>query len=339
MQNVFIVHTPFHVFIAEKIVRDILAISKSKNVLLLELNPNYKHFNSELWSEVVFLENIGGSTLGRKRFLMSEKNIEIIRRFVDEDPKSCLFISDIAWPMNNRLFFDKYLKKKVEYCLFSDGLGTYALPKVTPVLFVRGLAKSLNGFLNRGVKYRNYLGSQFGLDKKEIKYIYAPNVELIDCETSKKKEIPFNAVKEVNFDKSKCLFLDTPSWLEIRANDWHLIRETAVNFLKSLDVKEYYYKNHYLGRKEEEIYFERHGFNIIDTNRCAEQIVAENNFGIVVSYLSSSLFNLKCIYQDKIRCISLFSKTISLANGYNENTPEKIIDLFNDVNVEIVEIL
>lgn len=339
MLNIFIVHTPFHVFMAEKIVRDIHAKSKSKNVLLLELSPDYKYVNYELWSEIVFLEKIGGSTLGRASFLKSEKNMEIIRKFVVEDMESCIFISDIAWPMNNRVFFDKHLKKKVKYCLFSDGLGTYALPKVTSALFARGLAKSFNGFLNRGVKYKNYLGNQFGLDRKEIISIYAPNVELIGCETSKRKEISFNAAQEVNFDKSKCIFFDTPSWLEIRENEWHLIRENAVNYLKFLNVEKYYYKNHHMGRKEEEIYFEGHGFNIIHTSKCAEQIIAENDFGIVISYLSSSLFNLKCIYHDKIRCISLFSEIISRANGYNDDSSDKVKSLFQSVDVEIIEIL
>jgi len=342
--NIFIVHSPFHVFMAEQIVRNIHAISttisKSKNVLLLELNSDYKHINYELWSDIVFLENVGRSTLGRKRFLMSEKNMGIVRKFVDNSRQSYLFISDIAWPMNNRLFFDKYLRKKVTYCLFSDGIGTYALCKITRALFVRGLAKSLNGFFRRGIKYKNYLGSQFGLDRKEIKYIYAPHVKLIACETSKKKETPLYAAQEVKFDKSKCLFLDEPYWTVMGAKEWHLLREAAVNFLKSLDVKEYYYKSHHLGRREEEIFFEKHGCNILNTNKCAEQIIAENDFGIVVSYHSSALFNLKCMYHDKLRCISLSNKSKKRSPflDYNDNTSEKVFDLFNDVNVEMVEI-
>lgn len=340
MQNIFIVHTPFHVFIAEIIVKNILRRSKYENVILLELSRNYKNINHDLWSKIEFLENVGGSTLGRKRFLMSEKNIETIKHYANKDMETHLFISDIAWPMNNRIFFDKHLRSRVKYCLFSDGLGTYAIRKVTQALFVRGLAKSFNGLLHRGLRYKNYLGNQFGLDRKEIEYIYAPNVKLIECEPSKKKEVSFNTIHgAVDFNKEKCLFLDQPLWFYIQANDWHAIREMSIKFIRSLNIKKPYYKNHHFGRKEEEIYFESQGFNIINSDKCAEQIVAENDFGIVVSYFSSALFNLKCMYHNKLRCISLFSKTISLANGYNENKSEKIIDLFNDVNVEMVEIL
>ena len=268
---------------------------------------------------------------------MSEKNIEIIEKYVNKDIETHLFMSDIAWPMNNRIFFDKHLKSRVKYCLFSDGLGTYVLPKVTQALFIRGLAKSVNGLFHRGLRYKNYLGNQIGIDRKDIEYIYAPNVKLIDCEPSKKKEVSFDTIHgTVKFNKEKCLFLDQPFWLHMQDSKWQKITEMSVKFIRSLNIKESYYKNHHFRRKEEEIYFESQGFNVINSNKCAEQIVTENDFGIVVSYHSAALFNLKCMYHDKLRCISLFSKRMSLANGYNDNTSDNIIDLFNKVNVEVV---
>ena len=340
MQNIFVAHTPFHVFISEMIVKNIFRKSIYDNIIFLELSRDYQNVNRELWSNIEYLENVGGSTVGRKTYMLSEKNIDTIKHFANKDMETHLFMSDIAWPMNNRIFFDKHLGSRVKYCLFSDGLGTYVLPKVTKALFVRGLAKSFNGLLHCGVRYKNYLGNQFGLDRKEIECIYAPNVKLIECEPSKKKEISFDTTHEVvKFNKEKCLFLDQPFWLHMQDSNWYAIREIAGKFIRSLDIKELYYKNHHFGRKEEEIYFESQGFNIINSNKCAEQIIAENDYGIVVSYLGSALFNLKCMFHDKLRCISLFSKAISLANGYNDNKTDKIIELFNDVNVEMVEIL
>ena len=339
-QNIFITHTPFHVFIAEIIVKNIFCSSKYKNIILPELNRNYKNINNDLWSKIEFLENVGCSTVGRERFLMSEKNIEVIKQYTNKDVETHLFISDIAWPMNNRIFFDKHLRSRVKYCLFSDGLGTYSLPKVTRTLFLRGLAKSINGLLHRGVRYNNYIGNQFGLDREKIKYIYAPNVKLVDCNVSKKKEVPFNSAHgEGNFSKEKCLFLDQPFWRNIQADKWNSIREVSVNYIRSLGIKELFYKNHHFGRKEDEIYYKSQGFNIVNSNKCAEQIVTEEGFGTVISYLGSALFNLKCMYNSNLHCVSLFSNTISLATGFNDNKSEKIIDLFRDVNVEIIEIL
>ena len=338
IQNIFIAHTPFHVFIAEMIVKNILGRSECENVIFLELSRDHQNVNRDLWSKIDYLENVGNSTLGRKRYLMSEKNIEIIKQYAHKDMETHLFMSDIAWPMNNRIFFDKHLRSSVKYCLFSDGLGTYTSPKVTKVLFIRGLAKSINGLLHRGVRYKNYLGDQIGVDRKKIEYIYAPNVKFVNCKPSKKKEVSFDSTHgEVKFNKEKCLFLDQPFWLHMQDSKWYAITEMATKFIKSLDVKEFYYKNHHFRRKVEEIYFESQGFSMIDSDKCAERIVAENDFGIVVSYHSAALFNLKCMYHDKLRCISLFSKRMSLANGYNDDTSDKIIDLFNKVNVEVVK--
>lgn len=337
-QNIFIVHSPYQVFIAEIIVKNIHKSPEYENVILPESNQDYKTINHDLWSKVERLENVGGSTLGRKRFLACEKNMEIIKRYANKDIETHLFISDIAWPMNNRIFFDKHLRGRVKYCMISDGLGTMALQKVTRALFVRGLGKSINGLLHNGLRYTNYLGNQYGLDRKEIEYIYAPNVKSIKCEPSKKKEVSFDAIqKVVKLDKKKCLFLDQPYWMYMQDSNWQAIREKSINFISSLDINERYYKNHHFGRKEEEKYYESKGFNIINSNKCAEQIVAENNFGIVVSYASSALFNIKCMYHDELRCIALFSKAIRIANGYNNNRSERIIDSLNAVNVEIIE--
>lgn len=339
IQNIFIAHTPFHVFMSEEIVCKYFMSTQCINVLFLELNHDYEYSKRDLWSSIEFLENVGSSTLGRKRFLMSERNIECIKQYSDKNKETNIFMSDISWPMNNRIFFDNHLRSCVKYSLFSDGLGTYALPKVTNILFLRGVAKSINGVLNRGVRYKNYLGNQFGIDRKEIEYIYAPSADLIKCDPLKWKDVSLDVnYRNVTLNNQKCLFLDEPFWLHMQENEWLQMREVSARFIKSLPYKEVYYKNHHRGRNEDMIYYRDQGFDIIKSNKCAEQIVAENEFGIVVSYIGSALFNLKCMYHDKIRCISLCSDKINLANGFNDNTSEKVVELFNVVNVEMIDI-
>ena len=338
MQNIFVVHTPFHVYISEMMVGTLAEFAKCKNVLLLEFIQPIEHISRKLWSKVIFLENVGNSTLGHNRYVMCENNMGLVLKLVFEDPKSCLFLSDICWPMNNRLFFSRQLRRKVTFCLFSDGLGTYVFPRVTKMLFLRGLIKYLNGLIGGGVKYRNYLGSQFGVDRKEIIYIYAPNVELVDCDISKKKEILTGFKKKLHFNQSKCILIDIPGWRLVSENDWRIIRANTVGFLKSLGA-DLYYKNHPSGRQEEEVYYRSQGFNIIEHKGCAEQFIAEKNFGIVVSYVSSTLFNLKSMYQDSIRCIAISHKILNTKRtDYNENKFDKVYELFRKVNAEVVDI-
>jgi hypothetical protein len=337
MQNIFKAHTPFHAYISEMIVGKMDEFTNCKNVLLLEFYQRFEHINSKLWSEVIFLEYVGHSTLGRERYLKCENNMRIVRKLVEGNKKSCLFLSDIASPMNNRLFFDRQLQKKAAFCLFSDGLGTYLFPKVTKMLFLRGLVKHLNGLLGGGVRYRNYLGSQFGVDRQKIKYIYAPNVSFVKCDLLKKKEILTMPMKKPYFNQAICIFLETNGWLVINEKDWNIIRSKTVNFLKSLGVN-IYYKNHPFGRKEEELYYQNQGFSIIKDNRCAEQVIDEEGFDIAVSYVSSTLFNLKSLYQDSIRCIALSNKMVKSNTDYNENKSDEVYELFRKVNVEVVEV-
>lgn len=144
-------------------------------------------------------------------------------------------------------------------------------------------------------------------------------------------------MKRPCFDQSKCIFMESNGWLLVNEKEWGLIRENTVRFLKSLGV-DVFYKNHHFGRKEEEAYYLSHGFKIVESNKCAEQIIAEEGFGIAVSFLSSTLFNLKSIHQDSLRCISLFNKTLSVSHNYNENKFDEIYELFRKVGAEVVDI-
>ena len=341
MLNVFLTHNPFHVYMAERILKSNLLPPDAINILFLEYEADYSQIIDHiLWSKVIMLEIIGGSTIGHTRYIKSEKNTNTIKNIISNSEGTHIFMSDIAWPMNNRIYFDKQLRKRSDYSLYSDGLGTYTQPRVTKSLRARGVIKSLNGKIKQGVRYKNYKGDQFGINRKQTKYIYAPNVSLVECENTKRREVPFSSIIERSLNMSKCLFLDTPGLLGANTRDWHLIRRAALNFLKSLDMKEYYYKSHHMGLIEDTNYHEMNDFNIINSNKCAEQIVGENDFGVVVAYHSSSLFNLKCMYKERIRCISLCSRILSTdkASGYNENKSDRVIDLYHKLNIEMESI-
>lgn len=337
-QNIFIVHTPFHVFMADMIIKQYFRDSMFKNILLLELKQDVLVENKDSWAEIISLDNVGKSTLGHERYGMGERNIEIIKQYMDKNKDTHIFMSDIAWPMNNRIFFDKQLRRMAQFSLFSDGIGTYSSAQVTKKLYFRGIAKSLNGFFRFGLKYTNYWGDQFGMDRKEVRFVYATNVYLIPCEKSKRKDLQFTLNGErLDLNKKKCLFLDQPYWLHISESSWQAVRNWSINYLKSLGCDEYYFKGHHFSRKEERVFFEKQGFVVLESNKCAEQIVHEHNFGIVISFTSSALFNLKCMYQHRIRCISMFSKKIVHGTGYNEDDSEKLFELFKHVEVEIVD--
>jgi hypothetical protein len=335
--NIFITHSPFQIFVSEQIIRNIKKFSHEENFLLIEYDYDYKYLDKYIWSDIIFLDNVGGNTFGRDKYLKCENNYNKIISLVSSFDNINVFFSDIAWPMNNRLFFDSVLQKKVQYYLISDGLGLYTSPKVTISLFCRGFLKSINGWLKIGVKYRNYLGSVFGLERSEIKKIYAPCAKLLNCQSDKKVDIHLNSFSQKTiFDRQKCIFIDQPYWVLIDAENWKEIRSKAINYVKSLGISNLFYKNHHRGRVEEANHFKSHGFCLINDKRCIEEIVIEQGYGTVISYDSSALFNLKATYRDDIRCIALF---ISKKSGFNENVSEKVLSLFNLVGVEVIRVI
>ncbi len=85
-------------------------------------------------------------------------------------------------------------------------------------------------------------------------------------------------------------------------------------------------------------YYQKQGFTLVDDKRCVEEYVMDNNHGTVVSYNSSALFNLKCIYGDNIRCISLWSDLVSSYDRVDKGASKRLNQLFRTLGVEIIEI-
>lgn len=336
--NLFITHTPFQIYISSQIIHSIQAFSHEDNYLIIECEYDRKYLDESIWSDVIYFDNVGGSTFGREKYSKCENNYKKIQRIINSSENINIFFSDIAWPMNNRLFFDSKLQKKIQYHLISDGLGLYTTPAVTFNLFCRGILKSINGWLNIGAKYRNYFGSQFGLDRFEIKKIYAPCSNLLNNPSHMKINIPLESFSQKTvFDKTKCIFLDQPYWLLVESEDWKEIRNKVVNYIKSLEIRNLFYKNHHKGRVEEENYFKTQGFCLVTDRRCIEEIIIEEGYGTVISYDSSALLNLKVTYQNDIRCIAIYNDMIiKKENGYNENVSKKVFNLFNIVGVEVI---
>ena len=85
MQKIFVAHSPFHVFISEMMVNTMDEFVNCKNILLLEFDQDVEDINRGLWFDVIYLENVGNSTLGRKNYQKSENNIGLVRKLVDEN--------------------------------------------------------------------------------------------------------------------------------------------------------------------------------------------------------------------------------------------------------------
>src|SRR3989338_7231070 len=125
--NIFVAHTPFQIYFTTLIITSIKSFEHEFNVLLVEGVPSCDR--PELiskWDVIRPIHNVGGTTLGRERKILADQNIEKIVKIIDDigSANVCIHLSEILWPLNNRIFFDKQLAGRARFAAFMDGLGS-----------------------------------------------------------------------------------------------------------------------------------------------------------------------------------------------------------------------
>ena len=338
MKNLFLIHTAFQKFISELIIREIPEFAQAENILLVEMeDAGIDPSAPGPWTAVHQLEPIGSSTLGKDRHAAAERNLKRIHGLLSPDEQVRILISDIAWPMNNRVFFDRRLRRQVEFNFIIDGIGSYNGSRFTPKLFLRNLAKFALGRLARAVRYTPYLGQVMGEEHPRVKRVYGFAIEHLASPEEKRANIPFTPRSGGIIDQETCLFLDQPYWEVLSDTQWRAIQEQTKSFLLSLGCETYYYKRHRLSRPEDEQFYAEAGFTVIEDGRCIEELFHELGTSVVVSYNSSALFNIKIFYGDQTRCISYCSDGLTRLTMADSAGIERIKTLFTSVGVELVE--
>jgi hypothetical protein len=333
-KNIFIIHTPFQLFVTEHMVAHLEEFKQSENILLIEL-PERIDTCDILWSSIYFLENTGGSVIVKGNYLKSERNMSLIYDLIAGDNVQ-IFLSDIQWPMNNRVFYDNYVKSKAVFNLFIDGVASYLGLRINYKLFCRNMVKNILGNLGLGVQYHFFRGNELGEDHPRISGVYGFCSDLLACAPHKRRNIPVVTSKQEIFADG-CIFLDQPYWKFIGDKKWGNIRTKTLDFLLSLGYDNLYYKNHPMGRKADEDFYHQKGVKIVDDVRCIEQIFTERGFQTVVSYNSSALFNLKISFGDNIRCISIMHETMAKSYTLQSGADITIKKLFLNAGVEVLD--
>lgn len=333
MANLFFIHTPFHQFIVEKIINQYKQNSNEINIIFYEFERP-QVFNQ--YPDAHKLMFVGGRVPGIDNRKNAEINVKLIKSIINNYTDNKIYISDIAWPMNNILFFDKSIK--CEFNIFMDGIGNYLGQKINARLFVRNIAKWLLGFFGLGVRYFPYFGDVVGHSQKRIKLIYGFKSEYLHMAKNKACDIIIkNSQKEIFKNQKKGIFLDQPFIKGF--NRWNALRQDTLKILNELDVDHWHYKQHHFGALQDKIYFLMLGFEDVNSTECIEKLFESEWFDTVVSYNSTALFNLKVIFGDRIRCIAIDdAELVNAATQNDSNVNLKLRFLYNTVGVEIISI-
>ncbi|MNX60221.1 hypothetical protein D3C86_911230 [compost metagenome] len=338
MRNLFLIHTAFQKFVAERLIASDPDFSQAENILLLEMDPaSAEIVTPELWASVMPLEPLGYSVLGKERHAAAERNMARILDLMPPGETVRILISDIAWPMNNRVFFDRRLRRRVEFNFIIDGIGSYNGARFTPKLFLRNLGKFGLGLLGRAVRYTPYVGQVMGEEHPRVKRVYGFASEHLSSPPEKRTEIRYQPTALQEVSERTCLFLDQPYGETLSPEQWKAIQEQTRSFLLSLGCQTYYYKRHRLSTAEDEAFYAQAGFQVVDSKRCVEELFHELGASIVVSYNSSALFNIKIFYGSETRCISYCSDTLARLTMADAAGIARIKTLFRTVGVDLVE--
>lgn len=342
---VFVVHTPFQLWFVEQIVRSSVEFHNSVNVLLIENVAALDQVDSSTWHHVEELFPVGESAIGRGQRTAVDVNLQRIRTLLSNysHPASIL-LSDIAWPLNNQIFFDRRLRRMgVQYKLFMDGIGTYLGARISGMGFVRNCVKRGISYLGGGIAYRPYWGKLMGEDRHEIKAVYAFGAHLLPCEPSKRADIRLPQKETVSLNKQKCLLLGQDYSKLLSPAALQILQERTLAFVRDFECQDYYYKPYHqkdfsssIDNSETDFYMSK-GFIPVWEPRPIEAIIHTTGIGTVISYNSSALFNLKLIFGDKIRCISLFGGCLANLTPQRDILAfERMFDLFQRAGVEVI---
>ncbi len=333
--HIFIIHTAFQEFIAESAA---LLIKKDtptdKFILASEIKITKR--TSSIWDNTIQLQNITPSSFGKHKTSLYNENLLKLNKAIQTPSQTTFYISDIQWPMNNRLFFDKGIAGEFNFSMIIDGTLAYYNPKKNLYNFARDTLKYVAGVFGKGLPYHPYLGSVMGWERARVSKVYGLNLKLSPIHPEKHINIEEVICKTAQLDKNKSIFLDQPFHNNMTSGDIKSLTTDTLNFFEQKSIKNIHYKAHHFSKEEYKNTFNFDKNKILQTTECIERIIQTYGFGTIISYNSTALFTLKTIYKDNIRCISLRDKRSRM--NINITSAKKIDELFYNSGVELHEI-
>ena len=307
--NVFIVHTPFQHLIVNHLLKTLAELKQADNYLVLDMDPRSIDILEINWKKVVVLEPpVGGSVIGSGK--NCRQALSEIDGIIGLYPETCLFLSDVDWPLNNALY--GYVKKtrgrKIQMCNYPDGIGSLLVQRPDRRRKFRNIVKSLIGTLG-GSPYYSYNCDIMGIAVADKVYSLIP--EVIRNKTDREIiKIPGLRIEKSEMNGNGCIFLGQYFKNMTSEVEQREMCIKAAEFTANLGYSDLFYKPHHLAATsvENEIFLER-GFQLVSDTRPIEEIFLSRQMYCTVSYISSALVHLKMMFGDEVRCISLLNLT------------------------------
>ena len=315
--NFFICHTPYHLYESSLIAEQYF--SNDLNIAIVEGEAKTKRTVS--FNDLIRLTYTGGSVYKSHRKI--ETSLKKLEEHISNSPTSRIFLSDIAWPLCNRVFFSKNFNK-CTFSLYSDGVAAYLDKKSTSKKFLKDMAKSLLSNIFVTSKYKPFRGHALGYDHAQVSDFFIPNPKSVNYKVNNALDIhlPPPTPQTNNSPQNNLLFLDQPFWLIIKDN-WPDKIEQTIKLLKSnYPNHNLYFKKHHRSREKESLLFLKHGFIELEHDYCIEELVSERTYHVIASFYSSALLHLRWILPKCTEIINLTDTEIIQKLSINNELTE-----------------
>ncbi|MEX5354140.1 polysialyltransferase family glycosyltransferase [Pseudomonas juntendi] len=306
MQSVthyFVCRSPFHCFIANKIVEGFISPAEKVVIFVESANiPNIMRSSGEI--EIIQLEGYSGSRGG---WCQASNNIgKIIKKIQQCSGGVALYLTDIRWPTNNKLYFELRSLPRLKICYFAEGLASYINRSDRFSLAFKSMAKYALSIFHLSAPYRPFWGDNLGYERKDVDCLYAPCVDRINTRLRKIEVLVESEINKAPLHNA-LLFLGQPLEQKIKTEgELSSIVMSTIEKIKKMSYNELYYKPHQFEGPLARTIFESNGFTVIDDVGMFEEWVSKEwNGQAVASYFSTALITTRMLLSKKSHIYSI----------------------------------
>lgn len=330
----FFTHSPYQVYVAELICTQFEV--DMENMIVMEGDAAVKE--SDLWRESYKINNTNGKWFGRRFTQITKKQINSVLQQLYHNGVRQIYFSDLDWPTNNYAF-RKARQLNIDCKIFEDGSGIYTPNRINASKALKMLIKVALSKIELSLYSTPVAGHYLGINQPGISEVYsmrkisdiaAENKIILRSRNTQNAPNPFSI-----------LVLDQPWKRVLNQSTFELVSSRLNDFLamnNSQGNLQYFLKRHPRDQDGTDSFGPALDLNyrVVQSEQCAEELIPEINPGIVVSFYSTALLNIKEQYPH-IRVVSIgLSRREILSARCNKVNLTDSDALFHSNGIEII---
>lgn len=325
--NIFIVHTPFQMLMAEAVATLLSSESAEDHLVTTFELPNV----SPRWTShrVISVNGAYKRSDARKALSLAKT----VFRQIGKTLRPVLISTNLEHPIVNPFYLEHTRRSEHEFEILSEGLLNMLPPRITwwqkckwsAKWILRRLSATPYAFYNFDIAGTECATRIYALVKPLLRRPL--QVVFVDPRQLRAPVMPAAGV----------MILGQPLQAFYSGDDLRRLWESLALTAEVTAPHVKLYKPHHYESTEAKEYFRRRGYEIVEDRRPVEILFKENPVYHVVAVSSSALVHLKRIYGVDIRCTAFRPLELYARTDYQLGTPEELVELFVSNGVEVTQ--